>query len=119
MAIFPCDLCRKRYAGRGNSIYIGWMQGGFSDRRKLNLCPAHVDLTIQSLAKHLTLIERGGVMQSDSAEISSTCETCGLEPTTQTWFANTYERNSDPSVFARGVCEKCAQVLRSALPVSP
>jgi len=115
MAIFPCDMCRKRYPGKSNSVYLGWMAGGYSDRRKLNLCPRHVEVVDAWLSKNLSLIEVGGVPQTDDVEISKTCESCGLEPTTQTWFANTYVRSEDPAVWARGLCEKCGgRVLQDA-----
>lgn len=119
MALFPCDLCRKRYPGRSNSVYLGWMAGGFSDRRKFNLCQRHVESMEDTIAKHMALIEVGGVMQTDDVEISGTCEVCGLEPTAQTWFANTYVRTKDPAVWARGVCEKDGATLRQAFKLDP
>ena len=115
MAIFPCDVCRKRYAGRSNSAYIGWMAGGFSDRRKYNLCQNHAEELEAKLQKHMALIEVGGVMQTDNTEIAGTCEVCGLEPTQQTWFANTYYRTKDNAVWVRGVCQKCALPLSQEL----
>ena len=107
MAIFPCDICRKRYPGRGNTVYVGWMAGGYNDRVKYNACPFHADQLTGWAAKHLQLIEVGGVMQTDDTEVSKTCSDCGLEPATQTWFANTYLRTEDPKTFAAGFCEKC------------
>lgn len=116
MAIFPCDMCHKRYAGKGNTIYIGWLGGSFTEREKLNLCPNHAEGVMQWIRGSFTLIERGGVMQTDDAEIGRTCETCGLEPTAQTWFANTYLRSDDPEVYALGVCKKCAGKLSQDMP---
>lgn len=111
MAIFPCDMCRRRYPGRGNTVYLGWSAGSHNDREKLNLCSIHVDQVQAWLQENLKLIEVGGVMQTDETEISRTCERCGLEPTTQTWYANTYIRTADPAVYAVGLCEKCGGYL--------
>lgn len=116
MAIFPCDVCRKRYSGKSNTAYIGWSAGSFQDRHKLNLCQSHADALSSLLEKSFNLVERGGVLQTDDTEVSRTCESCNAEPSTQTYYVNLYVRSRDPEVWVKGVCEQCGQTLSQNLP---
>lgn len=107
MALFPCDVCKRRYVGAGNSAYIGWMAGAFSERIRLRLCSPHVNAVLLRCEQHMTLVQRGDDLVGDDTELPTVCQRCGLEPATVTFFANVYERNTEPLVFAATRCAKC------------
>jgi hypothetical protein len=116
MALFPCTLCNKRYAGKSNKAYVGWTKGIYSDRKVLNLCAFHIDMLREQLQRQGLLIERDGVMVDDGATPVAKCLLCTTDPVTTIWWAHLYDRSLGKEVYAIDACDKCKPSL-AGMPV--
>lgn len=110
MALFPCDVCHRRYVGVGSSAYIGWVAGGFNERRKWRLCPQDLE-QVQSFVQQLfDLIQVGDELVGDDAEVSNLCSlSCG-KPASTTYFAHVYPRGEPMKVYITTRCKDHADL---------
>lgn len=115
MALFPCDVCKKRYVGTGNLAYVGWMAGGFSERARYRLCQPHVTALTELLELHMVCIQVGDQLVGDDTELPAECQRCHLEPGTVTWFAQVYDRRQDMHQYATVRCAKCQPVTEQSM----
>lgn len=116
MALFPCALCNRRYAGKSNKAYIGWTKGMYSARQAVNMCAFHIDMLREQCVRQGTLIERDDVLVAENAGVSETCTMCRSEPATMTWWAHLYDRSLGKEVYAIDACDRCEPTL-AGMPV--
>lgn len=107
MALFPCDVCGKRYAGKSNKAYIGWTRGGYSDRKVLNVCSFHADVLHEQATRTAELLERDDVMVNPDLVVSKICTLCKVDGTTTTWWVHLYDRSLGKLVFVTDACDRC------------
>lgn len=111
MALFPCSICQKRYAGKSNKAYVGWNRGIYSDRQIMNLCAFHIDMLREQLVRQGALVERNGDMLSDAEAPAPHCVICTTDPVTTTWWAQLYDRSLGKEVFVVEACDRCTPNL--------
>jgi hypothetical protein len=110
MALFPCDICRRRYVGVGNSAYLGWVAGGFNERRRMRLCPGHLEQVESFIEARFNLVQVGDDLVEELAEQADVCDVdCTARPTT-TYFAHVYRRNELPRYFVASRCATHADI---------
>jgi hypothetical protein len=106
MALYPCTVCLKRYAGKSNKGYIGWNRGGYSDRQVLDLCGRHVDELRETVQRQGRLLERDEVLVDDSP-VAEKCTLCTVDATSTTWWAHIYDRTVGKEVYVTDACDQC------------
>lgn len=107
MALYPCDVCHRRYVGAGNHAYVGWATGSFSERKRRRLCPVHVDEYRAAADRSMRLVSRGEQAFELSDDGDTSCWQCHLEPHTVMSFLHLYSRDSEPEVYVMHTCPKC------------
>lgn len=117
MALFPCDVCKRRYVGAGNSAYIGWMAGSYSERVRFRLCPLHIKGLAELCELTMICVQVGDQLVGEETALPRDCGRCELEPATVTYFANLYSRLEEPHVYAAVRCAKCAEPMTQSLSV--
>lgn len=107
MALYPCDVCHRRYVGAGNHAYVGWAAGSYSERKRRRLCPAHLAEFRRTADTAMRLVSRGDIAFEISDDGNPMCWECGLEPHTVMSFMHLYDRTSEPEVYVMHTCAKC------------
>lgn len=119
MALFPCDVCGKRYAGKSNKAYIGWTRGGYSDRKVLNLDAFHIDVLRGSAETQANLLEKDDVVVNPDLGVSKVCQLCTVDPTTTTWWVHLYDRSLGKMVYVTDACDRCTPAYAQGVLASP
>jgi hypothetical protein len=105
MAMYPCDVDNRRYAGAQQTIYPALVDGTSSSRRKLRLCAWHFDALVDKLEKNA---------KTDQVEFGAPsllmCLICAKEVTDSEhqFFATVYAYKQDRRDFWAPVHESCA-----------
>lgn len=107
MALYPCDIDGRRYAGNGNSAYAGWAAGSYSERKRYRLCSAHLQEFRDTAERTMRLVARGDMSFELSDDGRTDCWQCGLEPHTVMSFLHLYDRNAEPETYVMHTCAKC------------
>jgi len=108
MALYPCDIGAHRYAGPQQTIYPALVSGGWSDRRKLRLCPTHFDALLETC-------EERCIDANDTAGPPPQlgCVSCGAfdTPISFGFYATVYPMRQERRDFWGSVHEKCASAF--------
>jgi len=110
MALFPCDVCHRRYVGVGNSAYLGWVAGGFNERRKWRLCPRDLEQILSFVEERFDLVQVGDELVDSSIEVSNLCGRDCQAPASTTYFAHVYPRSEQPRIYVASRCKVHADI---------
>jgi hypothetical protein len=101
MAQYPCDHCGNRYRGPQQTIYPALVNGGFSIREKVRLCPDDFNLAYDWMSNHL-------VDGNDPAQLGKECGFCAAEDPGVRIFVTVYQTGHDREDFFGLACSDCA-----------
>jgi hypothetical protein len=108
MAMFPCDVCGRRYQGKQSSAYSAIVNGAEASRGKRRLCPDCAEDLDEWITDRLVPAE-------ETAQVMLCCACAGADPTLAL-FVTIYHPNSDRQDFFGRLHEGgCAGQVRQAV----
>lgn len=92
MALFPCDIDMRRYAGPQRSMYPALVNGATSYRRRLRLCPSDFTRLLDRAALHCQDAQGDFFVDPSSA-----CAFCGEPVPNADWafYLTVYDRGEE------------------------
>ena len=114
MALFPCELCNRRYHGRQCTVYPAFVNGSTAVRRRLRCCPPCYGTAVEAVLDHFDIIDLETPLQSTDAA-DRVCRMCGQVEGEWTFFVNEYPPKEQPIERFGPICRPCAMHIAPSL----
>ena len=115
MALYPCSFDGARYRGPSQAMYPAIVDGAYSEREHLRLCPPHFQQLLEYCRQHFQEVVYD--MPDAQQDKMAVCSGCGGElDHAKLVFVTAYPQGEEEVQFYGSVCTRCESgVARSLL----